>query len=278
MWKYGVALLLAFGLAIYISIQDKRAIQQSTQHAEHLNKDATIAKANGDHAEENVPDSPRNLPSWYGFFRWPNGTTVWAVILTLLAIAEQTAQTARAAKATEKAVEISDKALDVQKDTAKRQLRAYMVVRNARLFLHEDGAVEAKMELANCGQTPAYDLRGGTFCEFALYPIQDPGVPPEKLRQSQSIIGAGLAVHLLAAIGRHDKEDREHLLTKLSTTGNNLVYRANGYFTYRDIFKDTHYIKFQMIVGGPSGKPRIDEDDSGIYAVFSNDSVGNDAD
>jgi hypothetical protein len=36
---------------------------------------------------------------WYGFFRWPNGTTAWAIILTLIAIAEQTKQTRKAAEA-----------------------------------------------------------------------------------------------------------------------------------------------------------------------------------
>jgi hypothetical protein len=40
----------------------------------------------------------------YVCHEWPTGTTTWAILLTLLAIAEQTQQTARAAKATQESV------------------------------------------------------------------------------------------------------------------------------------------------------------------------------
>jgi hypothetical protein len=197
--------------------------------------------------------------------------------LTLFAIAEQAQQTRKAAEATQNAVRTADKSLSLQEDTAKRQLRAYMVLRNSRLILHEDGSVEAKMELANCGQTPAYDLRGATYCRFTSYPIQKPKPMPDNLRQSQSTIGAGLAFYLLPPAGRHDAGDREYLIRKLSTDGGNLVYCANGHFTYKDIFQDPHWIKFQMIVGGPAGV-RLDEDNTSQWASFCNDSEGNEED
>lgn len=98
MLKYLAALFLIFGLAVYISIQDKRAAEQSTQNATGPNNGALPANAEEYHPQENVSDAERNLPSWYGFFRWPNGTTVWAIVLTLVVIADQTSQTAKAAK------------------------------------------------------------------------------------------------------------------------------------------------------------------------------------
>lgn len=270
MRKYLAIFAVILLLAAYVARQDDHAATGSAQPTANLSSNAVAAKPNEQHPEENVSDAERDTPSWYGFFRWPNGTTTWAIILTLLAIAEQTKETARAAKATEESVKSG-------KDTAKRQLRAYMVVRNARLILHEDGFVEAKMELANCGQTPAYDLRGGTFCRFAMYPIRDIKPMPDNLRQSQSTIGAGLAFWALAPGGRHDEGDREDLLRKLSAEGGNLVYCVNGHFTYNDIFRDSHWIKFQMIVGGPGGV-RLDADKTQQWASFSNDSEGNEED
>jgi len=108
MWKYLVMFAVVFGLAVYVARQDERAAQQATRKATQLNKDAVSAKTNEEHPQENVGDTERQTPSWYGFFRWPNGTTTWAIILTLLAIAEQTSQTAKAAKATEFAAKAAD--------------------------------------------------------------------------------------------------------------------------------------------------------------------------
>jgi hypothetical protein len=184
----------------------------------------------------------------------------------------------RQAEAAKDAAIAAKESIDLSRDTAKRQLRAYMVVRNARLILHEDGFVEAKMELANCGQTPAYDLRGAALCRFTSYPIQKTKPIPDGLRQSQSTIGAGLAFHMLPPGGRHDGGVREHLLRKLSAEGGNLVYCANGDFTYRDIFEEPHWIRFQLILGGPGGV-RLDSDATGQqWASFANDSEGNEQD
>jgi hypothetical protein len=58
--------------------------------------------ADENNSPENVPSPEQKAPSWCGwfdFFRWPNGTTAWAIILTLIAIAEQTGQTRKAADA-----------------------------------------------------------------------------------------------------------------------------------------------------------------------------------
>jgi len=218
------------------------------------------------------------MARFYEFIRWPEGITALAIILTLGAVAWQSDETRKAAKAAQIAVHTANRSLALQEDTAKRQLRAYLVVRNSRLILHEDGFVEAKIELANCGQTPVHDLRGASLCRFTVYPIRDIMPMPEGLRQSQGNIGAGLAYYLLPPGGRHDGGDREHLIEKLSANGENLVYCANGYFTYSDIFKDSHWLKFQLIVGGPAGV-RLDSDTGGVqWASFSNDSEGNEQD
>jgi hypothetical protein len=215
-------------------------------------------------------DPKKYMPWWYVLIAWPDGIGAWAVILTVIVISWQSYETRKAAEATEIAVRL-------QKDIGKRQLRAYMVLRRARLILHEDGFVEAKIELANCGQTPAYDLRGASLCRFTTYPIRNVPPIPGGMRQSQSTIGAGRAFHILAPGGRHDNGNREHLLRKLSAGDVNLVYCTNSYYTYKDIFQDSHWIKLQLIVGGPGGV-QIDNDTTQQWASFSNDSEGNEED
>jgi hypothetical protein len=281
-------ILLAFGQGISPHERNAREHQQISAPAKNTASasfyPSTIINPilpfdlNSGKEQQSAHDKHRNLhPEWFWPPIWSNWILAMVAICgirvalgTLKSLQTQTHFIKKQAIATKKSVALAE-------FVAKKQLRAYMVVRNARLFFHEDGAVEAKMELANCGQTPAYDVRGAHFPRFSLYPIKEPGVPPSELRQSQSVIGAGLALHILSHIGRHDKGDREYLLAKLSEKGQDLVYSINGYFTYRDIFKDSHFLKFQLIVGGPSGV-WIDRDSSGMWASFNNDSEGNDAD
>lgn len=277
-WKYWIGVVIIFGCAVFVSHQYQAVQKQCEKDCSQVSRLATSPSPSKENCTKCEENAERSFPTWYRLFGWPEGITAWAILLTLLAIVEQTHETRRAAESSERSVKASDKAYALAENTAKKQLRAYMVVRNARLILHQDGFVEAKMELANCGQTPAYDLRGGAFCRFTRYPIQNVPSMPKDLRQSQSTIGAGLAFHMLPPGGRHDSGNRDHLLRKLETEGNNLVYCANGYFTYRDIFNDPHWFKFQLIVGGPGGV-RLDSDATGqVWASFSNDSEGNEED
>jgi hypothetical protein len=97
MLKYLAILAVILGLAVYIARQDKRATDQAAQKAAELHNAAVTAKPDEQHPQENIPNPEWNSPSWYGFFRWPNGSTAWAIILTLMALADQTRHAARAA-------------------------------------------------------------------------------------------------------------------------------------------------------------------------------------
>ena len=215
---------------------------------------------------------------WHKYVAWPEGITAWAVILTLVAIAWQSFATARAAVATEKAVKTADLAYNLQDATAKRQLRAYLTVKGARLILHNDGTVEPKIELLNCGQTPAYDIAGAHICYFTAYPCPDVGRPTDKTPMSVSIVGAGQTYHILGRVQPSGGDSQGYVLNALSVP--DFVFFIKGYYTYRDIFKDSHFIEFQMVVGGASGPPRVDKDRERdeLFAVFANDRTGNNAD
>ena len=146
MWKYIAVFAVIFGLAVYVARQDERAVQRGAQNAAHLNNSAVAVKTDEDHPEKSTGDAERDTPSWYGFFRWPNGTTTWAIILTLLAIAEQTKQTAKAADAAEKNAEALVKSE-----------RAWLT---AKVENFDEPAANSKMiwievPITNHGRTPA---------------------------------------------------------------------------------------------------------------------------
>ena len=213
-------------------------------------------------------DKPDNSPSWVETFAWPEGVTAWALLLTLLIIAWQSTETRAAAQ-------LADRAIESQKDTAKRQLRAYLTVKNAMLFLHEDGMVEPKIEIINSGQTPAYDFSGAYWREFRKYPIGDIGRPTPEVRKSNGSIGAGDSDWILGNITPPPVRGDNAVVLHLRSPDE--VFFIKGYYTYKDIFKSPHFIEFQMIVGGPAGV-KINRDQRGVYLVFSHDSIGDDHD
>jgi hypothetical protein len=131
MLKYLALFVVIFGLAVYVSVQDERATQQSIQTSAQLANGTASAKAGEKQPQENLPDTGRFKRICFSFFRWPNGTTAWAIIFTLLAIAEQTQQTARAALATVKSanamrdsIRLQEKAMELTVNTE----RPYLVI------------------------------------------------------------------------------------------------------------------------------------------------------
>ena len=99
MRKYVFAVVAVLGMAFFVASQDERAARDCADKAAQLTKGAFPAISDKEHSQENIEDTERYLPRWYGIFRWPTGTTTWAMILTLLAISEQTQQSRKAAQA-----------------------------------------------------------------------------------------------------------------------------------------------------------------------------------
>src|SRR5579864_1978193 len=124
MLKYVAGLVLVFGLAVYISIQDERATQQAAQNAAQSNKGTIPAKPDEQHPQQNIYNPERNLPRWYRFFRWGDGTTTWVIVLTLLAIAEQARESAKATQAMRDSLPHQEMAARAAKETADAQINA----------------------------------------------------------------------------------------------------------------------------------------------------------
>jgi hypothetical protein len=114
---YNFAIMLKYG-AFFVLLLLVSAFVTS-QHQQH-SKDATAPSANSSHPTITASDAKQakgdsEESEWYspsGFFAYavfgfPNGITVWALFLTMLVIAEQTRETAKSAKATERSVTIT---------------------------------------------------------------------------------------------------------------------------------------------------------------------------
>jgi hypothetical protein len=137
--KYLVAIVILCVLAIFVSQQNKRLLEQ-----------CVAAKDSGKCEEQ----AKLAFPRWYRLLAWPECTQNWALLLTLLAIAEQTNQTSRSA--------------DISVRTLVAQFRPKIVVRKIRLdpssFVYYDRRGDGEwfvvIEFANVGGTSATIRRG----------------------------------------------------------------------------------------------------------------------
>jgi hypothetical protein len=234
MWKYLAIFAVIFGLAVYVACQDERAAQESAQKAARLDKSSVPAKSDEQYLQENVPNAERHTPSWFGFFRWPNGTTTWAIILTLLAIAEQTKETARSAKAAEKAAE----AASLNAKAMITSERPWLVVSIERSEYEQPDVFIVRVQ--NRGNTPATFEEGrwghGFYPESESFTPQDTDFSIISEPAKTLIVGNDGFV-----VGKETPLSAEH-----NVTGNYLferIYCVFGEITYRDTFANPDITK-----------------------------------
>lgn len=157
-WKYGIAVVLILGCSIYVSRQDQKT---RDEYETKCNQIKAVTVSQGTHQEDcdkGAEDAARHLPRWYRVFGWPEGITTWAILLTLLVIADQTAQTKRAAIATEDAAKAAMDSVEV----IKRKEKARVKVRIGKLEVvkvettNDSYFAVVKVELFNFGETKAF--------------------------------------------------------------------------------------------------------------------------
>jgi hypothetical protein len=221
----------------------------------------TEQRAAADTAKENPNHQPeRSLWNWVthdaaGFF------TLWLVIvgggqiglfywqLRLIKIAADDAKRAgiaaeRAAKATEDSVELS-------RNTAKRQLRAYVLLDSAKVEPVAAGEKpRAILKIENFGQTPAFQLTHWAAMEYAVFPrTEDPDMSDPD----------GMPVAYIGGGGQLTKEvpldyDRELSREEFEAikSGSAALY-VIGRITYVDVFGDAQSTEYIVFVGGSLG-------------------------
>jgi hypothetical protein len=114
-WKYFACIVLVFGGAVYVSHQYQRTRTECQEECQHINPKDVPPAAPTKNCDKCQEDTERNFPSWYRLVSWPEGIGAWAVLLTLLAIAEQTSETRRAATGAVDAAEAARQTIQLTK-------------------------------------------------------------------------------------------------------------------------------------------------------------------
>jgi hypothetical protein len=131
-WKYGIAVVIILGFSIYVSHQDQKTRDQYEKECAKLNAGAVSPTAHREDCDKGAEDAARHLPRWYRVFGWSEGITTWAILLTLLALAEQTVQTKRAAEATDNSLSEVQRQTKAAVMSAKAARRQTLIAMNAQ--------------------------------------------------------------------------------------------------------------------------------------------------
>jgi len=131
-------------------------------------------------------------------------------------------------------------------ETAERELRAYVFVKDARIegVTAGDSPV-ATVPLKNSGQTPAYKVRVSVQQELRAAFVEMPAFEESKVL-GHLAPGAVLTV-MAPSVGSLDRSEYAGLDSGDFTL---FVY---GVVHYIDAFKVPHWTRFRVMVGGPAG-------------------------
>jgi hypothetical protein len=220
--------------------------------------------------QTHAKDAKWDPPHWYRLFTWQEGVTTWALMLTLLAIAEQTNETAKAAKAAQesakatqdsiphqaKAAEAARLSADAADISAKAAMGIvvptlivdYFDLIRDNITLDTQAAWEiafqtpkARISVKNYGQTPAF-LKDWvirfTCKELPRVPVYGNSTPLEKI---------------VIESGKEHTFNTSHLLDNYyfstadakAIADKEKILRVYGRVRYGDIFgTKSHYLAF----------------------------------
>ena len=181
--------------------------------------------------------------------------------------------------------------IGLAKDTAKRQLRAYICVESSMLKfpppltanfpenlldyqgLIMPGPIEAQVHVKNCGQTPAYEVRTWIHTWYEAHPLRVAlPRPPDNFRMASAVLGPGGTTVMIAAKSQPFSVGDWNMLG----TPKHTLY-VYGEIVYRDAFGDNRYTRYRLIFGGPQGG-RKNIIKGTLCGIFNPDSEGNEAD
>jgi hypothetical protein len=156
--------------------------------------------------------------------------------------------TAWAAMAAGLAARAANRSVELTEQTAKRQLRAYLLVDKAVAELDMvNHRVIACVTLKNSGQTPAYEMKAGLETWFCAPGTENaPLQVREEVIVKRADIGAGCSFLI-----RQWMEASEHQIAQMHA--GSAIFMATGEVTYLDVFKVPQRLKMRAFgrkIGG----------------------------
>jgi hypothetical protein len=204
-WKYVVAVILVSWGTVHVSGKYQYAAKQCEEKRAKVDQRLIPPAGHAEKTDECTENAERDFPGWFGFFRWPNGTTALAILVTLLAIAEQANQTRRSA--------------DIANRTLNAILRPKLIIRRIRIHRGTDiptcgqpdaDAWRIDFEMVNVGKGTSrivgHNFRADRMADkFPDFGLEEKTVPPFELKsgekQTMSIPIVKELVFILRLIG-----------------------------------------------------------------------------
>jgi hypothetical protein len=155
------------------------------------------------------------------------------------------------------------------RDTANRELRAYISVSSARVKFYSPVLPEAQVHLQNCGKTPAYQLRYQIHLWIGPYPLPTGTIlppPSEVVMNATAVVGPNQGITL-----NHLKDASVGIPALPLGTPASTLY-IYGVVNYRDAFGEEKYTKFRFTWGN-----RTFTENGEQFGVPNTDPEGNEA-
>jgi hypothetical protein len=138
----------------------------------------------------------------------------------------------------------------IARESAERQLRAYVSVSACNIVMADNGGVTSKIKFRNSGQTPAYNVIPNVNLSATPYPVREgffkEPIMPERV--SRATIGSGGIVERDMILPRLLAQDWRDFIA--ASKG---VFFVHGVVRYSDIFGKPHTTHFRLIYMGPWG-------------------------
>jgi hypothetical protein len=174
---------------------------------------------------------------------------IFLFVWQLRLIRDSLTDTKHAADAANKSADAAERTVNTMKDTAERQLRAYVSIHMVEIIDVAAGFTpRANLVFKNFGQTPAYDLIGigGMAMEVSWETLAPPSSDPIEITTTTLHSGATICQSI---VGRRKliAGEREALIDGTKTLW---VY---GETRYKDTFNVERITEFRFQIGGTSG-------------------------
>jgi hypothetical protein len=164
--------------------------------------------------------------------------------------------------------------IERMKDTAERELRAYVCMESARIVFKKERAPEVHVCVKNFGKTPAYDVRMWIGGATGPYPAPEPLKPaPNELPMGVSVLPPGAKPYTM--IWRSD-EIPQQVMPILGTKA--FTIYVYGRASYRDAFGKQRNTKYRLIFGGREPHNTVVNEGGFRMGNMKTDGEGNEAD
>jgi hypothetical protein len=142
------------------------------------------------------------------------------------------------------------RSLRLARDTARRQLRAYVFPMYAHIRDVRASRPTFAVDIKNFGQTPAYGLRMKTAIQSGNYPLDKKLVP--EVESSIATTQLAPQASLFDDIALNHALSANEIVAL--SEGRTAIYLF-GEIEYFDTYKKKHWTTFRMLLGGPDGIP-----------------------